>query len=58
VTKGGKRRRLRGGVASVHFDLVPRQQLSDSVMEQVTSGRTLKGGKRRSTRKNRNHKRK
>jgi hypothetical protein len=50
VTKGGKRRRLRGGVASVHFDLVPRLQPSDAVMERVTSA-PLRGGRRTHRRK-------
>ena len=56
VTKGGKRRRLRGGVASVHFDLVPHQQPSDAMMERVTSASS--GGKRRKTRKQKSHKKK
>ena len=48
ITKGGKRRRLRGGVASVQFDLVPRLQPSDAVMERVTSAPVglLRGGRR------------
>lgn len=50
VTKGGKRRRLCGGVASVHFDLVPRLQPSDAVMERVTSA-PLRGGRRTHRRK-------
>lgn len=55
VTKGGKRRRLRGGVASVHFDLVPRLQPSDAVMERVTSApQGLRGG--RHTRRHKKHK--
>ena len=67
VSKGGKRRRLRGGVASVQFDLIPRLQPSDAVMEQVTSvpssqsalsGGLLKGGKRKRAHKRKTHKRK
>lgn len=66
VSKGGKRRRLRGGVASVQFDLIPRLQPSDAAMEQVTSvpssqsvlsGGLLKGGKRKRTHKRKTHKR-
>ena len=66
VSKGGKRRRLRGGVASVQFDLIPRLQPSDAVMEQVTSvpssqsalsGGLLKGGKRKRAHKRKTHKR-
>ena len=54
VTKGGKRR-LRGGVASVHFDLVPRLQPSDAVMERVTSApQGLRGGRR--THRHKKHK--
>ena len=58
VSKGGKRRRFRGGVASVQFDLEPRLQLSDAIMEQVTSAPALSGGKRRRSHKRKTHKRK
>ena len=59
VSKGGKRRRLRGGVASVQFDLIPRYQPSDTVMERATSApsNALKGGKRRRTHRRRTHRR-
>lgn len=58
VTKGGKRRRLRGGVASVHFDLVPRLQPSDMVMDRVTSAPSgLRGGSRSRSGHRRRHSR-
>ena len=59
VSKGGKRRRLRGGVASVQFDLIPRYQPSDTVMERATSApsNALKGGKRRRTHRRHSHRR-
>jgi pyruvate/2-oxoglutarate dehydrogenase complex dihydrolipoamide acyltransferase (E2) component len=56
ISKGGKHRRLKGGMASVHFDLVPRLQPSDGVMERATSlsqSGIVKGGKRRRTHKKR-----
>ena len=59
VSKGGKRRRLRGGVASVHFDMTRHYQPSDAAMEQATTAMptALKGGKRRRTHKRKSHKR-
>ena len=58
VTKGGKRRRLRGGVASVHFDLVPRLQPSDMVMDRVTSASSgLRGGSHSRSRSRSGHRR-
>lgn len=58
VTKGGKRRRLRGGVTSVHFDLVPRLQPSDMVMDRVTSAPSgLRGGSRSRSGHRRRHSR-
>ena len=59
VSKGGKRRRLRGGVASVHFDMARHYQPSDAAMEQATTAMptALKGGKRRRTHKRKSHKR-
>lgn len=56
VTKGGKRRRLRGGVASVQFDLIPRLQPSDAVMERATSAPSgFRGGRRTRRRSRRSH---
>jgi 3-oxoacyl-ACP reductase-like protein len=59
ISKGGKRRRLRGGVASVRFDMVPHFQPSEAVMQHATTAMpsTLKGGKRRRSHKRKTHKR-
>lgn len=61
ISKGGKRRCLRGGVASVHFDMVPQFQPSEAIMEHATTAMpsaNLKGGQRRRTHKRKIHKRK